>query len=1007
MNDHITYFGTKPEAENFYIDSNTTPWVGFIEDEEIPLFCEEGEYGAVVNGEVTRLDKLEYIADRDLASITSVTAFDAPVFTHKYNSETKEGLFIFLTSPTQLCQDAFFSAPILEITIPKSISDIHCSAFDSCDLLTRLSVDNENPYYDSRENCNAIIDSRTDTLVIGCTTSTIPDSVVKIGDCAFTNSNVTDIILPNSIKSIGYNAFKACTNLATVFMPKHITDIGDNAFLNCTSLKSISLPNITTIPFGLCSGCSNLSEVTIPESVTTIGEEAFYRCTSLNEIALPSLVQIIPRRCFAFCENLKRVEFPKQLRQLYPYSFAACKSLTDVNIPEGTGSIFEYAFNQCSGIETLTIPSTVTSISRDAFSGCTNVRTLNYNVSGKLFFISAYDAEEVFRSMRDSVENVIIGNKVTEIFRGMCYGMTKLKDITIPSSVTTFKTFAFANSGLTRVSYQGTARSWALNSFNTQSSNPISVAKTLYIDGEPVTKLSMLDSDSYISAYSFYNCQSLTEVELNKVSSIGDYAFGNCTNLTSLVIPEFITYISSTAFYGTNINTVNWNSVECNSANVFSGLESLTELVFGESVAQISSTTFNNIPNLEHINIPSSTIYIEGGVFAGCRNLSSITVDSNNTVYDSRNQCNAIIKTGTQTLIQGCKTTLIPDTVIHIGDKAFLNTELSGDIIIPESVETLGIASFQNCPITSLTIPSTVTKIKNGALSGCSSLKTIILYGMPPVLEPNSLSNVETIIVKAEYLEAYKQDANWAQYSDKMSLSYTPESCQSLTITADDVSGRQTTTTIYYTAVTSGQSYFGPVENITITGTIESEQFAPNLSELETVQVPISFTYLDVTAETVITQGVYIPAYYTVDLNNQWQLNEAVSNPDASIYDGVYESNSNYNVNSAYATMYIDLLGYEEFTVYIRSNAESTYDYVMISQPNVSITGSTSYSDTSSVKANTRGSQNSGTAINNYKTVVYTGLDKNTSYRLTVVYRKDNSQHSGTDRGYVLIPKNQ
>lgn len=144
---------------------------------------------------------------------------------------------------------------------------------------------------------------------------------------------------------------------------------------------------------------------------------------------------------------------------------------------------------------------------------------------------------------------------------------------------------------------------------------------------------------------------------------------------------------------------------------------------------------------------------------------------------------------------------------------------------------------------------------------------------------------------------------------------------------------------------------------------------------------------------------------YAVDLNDQWQLSDSVANPDVSAYEGVYESFSNYNVNSGVATMYIDIEGYTEFTLYIRSYAESNYDYVMVSQLDQTITGSTSYSNTTLVKAHTRGSQSSGTAVSNYKEVTFTEIPAGT-HRITIVYRKDSSDNTGTDKGYVLIKRN-
>jgi hypothetical protein len=147
-----------------------------------------------------------------------------------------------------------------------------------------------------------------------------------------------------------------------------------------------------------------------------------------------------------------------------------------------------------------------------------------------------------------------------------------------------------------------------------------------------------------------------------------------------------------------------------------------------------------------------------------------------------------------------------------------------------------------------------------------------------------------------------------------------------------------------------------------------------------------------VTAETTITQGVWVDKSYKIVLNNQWRLGETQSNPDATLYDGVYESFSNKGVDNSAATMYIDLIGYAEFDVYIRSYAESSYDYVTISEPNSGVE-----------KASTKGKQNSGQDISSYTKVHYDNLTGED--RITITYKKDGSVANGNDQGYILIPK--
>ena len=224
-------------------------------------------------------------------------------------------------------------------------------------------------------------------------------------------------------------------------------------------------------------------------------------------------------------------------------------------------------------------------------------------------------------------------------------------------------------------------------------------------------------------------------------------------------------------------------------------------------------------------------------------------------------------------------------------------------------------------------------------------------------------------------------------------IAYTPQECIKLEITADNVSGRKTNTTIHYTAITNGIDYEGNrVEGRTITGTATSIEFEQNKSYTDTVERTISFEFMGVSATTTITQGVWVDSSYKLVLNDQWRLSETQSNPDSTLYDGVYESFSNKDVNSSTAIMYLDLIGYTEFDVYIRSHAESNYDYVTISEPNSDVE-----------KATTKGKQNSGQDINSYTKVHYDNLTGED--RITITYSKDYSDANGNDQGYVLIPK--
>ncbi len=171
---------------------------------------------------------------------------------------------------------------LTSITIPEGVTSIDSGVFDYCTSLTEITVDENNPVYDSRENSNAIIETATNTLVYGCSTTVIPSSVTSIGGSAFAYcTNLQNITIPSSVTSIGYHAFAYCTNLQNVTIPSSVTSIDDYAFVCCESLTS----------------------VTISEGVTLIGDLAFYGCESLTSITIPSSVTSIYYDSFAGCPS--------------------------------------------------------------------------------------------------------------------------------------------------------------------------------------------------------------------------------------------------------------------------------------------------------------------------------------------------------------------------------------------------------------------------------------------------------------------------------------------------------------------------------------------------------------------------------------------------------------------------------------------------------------------------------------------------------------------------------
>ena len=143
--------------------------------------------------------------------------------------------------------------------------------------MTSISVDSDNSVYDSRNNCNAIIETATNTLIYGCKSTVIPDSVTRIGRFAFSDcTGLTSITIPDSVTSIGYGAFEDCTGLTSVTIGNSVTSIDNSAFYGCTGLTSVTIGNsVTSIGNEAFHGCTGLTSVIIPDSVTSIGNRSF------------------------------------------------------------------------------------------------------------------------------------------------------------------------------------------------------------------------------------------------------------------------------------------------------------------------------------------------------------------------------------------------------------------------------------------------------------------------------------------------------------------------------------------------------------------------------------------------------------------------------------------------------------------------------------------------------------------------------------------------------------
>lgn len=327
-------------------------------------------------------------------------------------------------------RSAFSSSGLRNIKIPASVTSIGKSAFASCDKLSTIIVEEGNEYYDSRENCNAIIQKSTKTLIVGCagTNQRLPDGITAISDNAFYGSKLQSIILPSSVTSIGEWAFYNCGELNNVTMSNSITTIGEYAFGLCSKLLGLSLPEgLLTIGRSAFSS-SGLKSISIPASVMLIGDRAFAGCDKLTTmqvldgnkfyespngcnaiiqgktlIAGCSGTNIIPEvttigeNAF-YGSGITNVNLPSTVTNIEEWAFYNCGELKAIDL-SNVVYIDEYAFGLCSELSTITLPSTVKNIGKRAFSSCDKLLTIKSKIQTPFAITEDVFADETYSGL--------------------------------------------------------------------------------------------------------------------------------------------------------------------------------------------------------------------------------------------------------------------------------------------------------------------------------------------------------------------------------------------------------------------------------------------------------------------------------------------------------------------------------------------------------------------------------------------------------------------------------
>ena len=762
-------------------------------------------------------------------------------------------------SVTTIKSYAFFScSKLTSITIPNSVTNIEIRAIDECQNLTSLNVDSRNPIYDSRDNCNAIVETATNTLVIGTNNTTLPNSVTNIGDYAFAScSKLTSLTISSNVISIGKYAFLDCSSLASVSL--NCSAIGHYAFQNCMSLKS----------------------VTIGSNVTSIGGYIFEKCTAINSVVWGINnysdwnTDTSPFRDSR--EKITTFAFGNDVEHIPAYLCYGMSQLSSIIIPNSVTSIGNYAFENCTSLASLTIGSRVTNIGAYTFEGCSAITSIVWNAKNYADIPTSPDP--FFYPCRESVTSFVFGDAVEYIPHNLCYKMTNLTSITISENVTSIGYYAFQGcSSITSVVWNAkncadVSQSLFKNSRNTVTSftfgnNVERIPAEICYYMKNLTSVIIPNSVKSIGNSAFFYCSNLSSANIgNGVINIENSAFSNCFALTSITIGSNVSSIGQDAFSGCSaLKTVKWNAKSCSDfsnipSSPFGNLsEQITSFTFGYGVEHIPAYLCCGMSGLTSITIPNSVKTIGLHAFSSCEGITSIS---------------------------------IPSSVTSIGNYAFYMCRGISNLSIGSNVETIGDYAFQYCSITSLSIPNSVTTIGEYAFDWCSKLSSVTIGS--GVRSIGNLAfwhtNIQTVVWNAKHYEDIMDKVN--PFTDWNLLKITSftfgEAVEHIPAYICYQLSNLTSVTIGSNVKTIGEGAF--LKCTAIESVVWNAKNIPDFSDSEAA--PFYDSQETITSFTFGTTVEHIPAYLCYDMSGLTSvtIGDGVSSIGGSAFYNCYSLN--------------------------------------------------------------------------------------------------------------------
>lgn len=608
-----------------------------------------------------------------------------------------------------------------------------------------------------------------------------------------------------TVDSIETSAFSYCTQITSLVVGYNIQRIGVGAFRNCSGLRSVVLYNVSDIDRNAFINCSKIEYLDLGET-RRIGPSAFMNCFKLAYVVFPETVNTIENAAFANCSNLSLIDILFKYNYddmdapfvLGENAFYNCTGLTSVILPHNLSLIQSKAFKNCSSLTSIRIPSQVALIESEAFYGCSSLTSVYFCGVSE---IGAYAFANT--NIQSMVMLSMIPNSFNEgSFEGV-YNVT----VQVPPNCVDQYEYDWASLYWDNMFYfepiddspilfeDDYLELVFLESWDINDDGIFDRFEAMLVDELPPLDVSLITSfDEFqyflsidrVPVSAFEECSTMTSITLpSSIASIDKWAFAYCTGLTSLVLPEKVAVIGANAFYNSGIESISIpDGVQVIDDGAFLDYNGFTSsITLPSSLRHIGYASFSS-NGFTSVEIPNSVVYIGDYAFEGCciQNLylpesvilmgespfsryylRTINVATDNPVFDSRNNCNAIIKTQANELIIGCQYTVIPNTVTKLGTEAFYSCSnpTFTSIVIPNSVHTIGKKAFYFCNyLTSVSLDESLEVIGEEAFNSCHHLSSITISA-----SVNSID--ESAFVFCEDLLHIEVDANNMTYDSR------------------------------------------------------------------------------------------------------------------------------------------------------------------------------------------------------------------------------------------------